>query len=307
VPLIARGEALGVVALVSAERGRYGAADLALAEELARRIALALENARLYYDARQAIAMRDQFLSIAAHELKTPLTTVLGYARLLQRRQEQAPTLTERDGRALQTIVAQGVRLEGLINLLLDLSRIEAGRLRIESAELDFAALVRRMVDDTQPGLDQHTLTLEDTGEALPVVGDALRLEQVVQNLIQNALKYSPGGGAVTVRVERQGRQAVLVVRDEGIGIPAEALPQLFQRFYRAPNVHALNISGAGIGLYVVREIVARHDGMIAVASVEGQGSTFTVRLPLAAGGGEPARKRPRKAEGARSAGGPPA
>ena len=114
------------------------------------------------------------------------------------------------------------------------------------------------------------------------VNADPLRLEQVVHNLVNNAVKYSPTGGGVTVRVERQAELALLSVSDEGLGIPAGALPQLFQRFYRADNVTAHHISGMGIGLYVVREIVTRHGGTVEVTSTEGAGSTFRVSLPLA-------------------------
>jgi signal transduction histidine kinase len=119
-------------------------------------------------------------------------------------------------------------------------------------------------------------------GGALFVHGDALRLEQVVHNLISNAIKYSPGGGTVQVQAARRAAMGTIVVSDQGMGIPAEALPQLFQRFYRAPNVDAQYISGMGIGLHIVKEIVTLHGGTIEVASQEGAGSTFTVVLPLA-------------------------
>ncbi len=281
VPILVRGQAIGTIALVSAQRKRYGTSDLLLAEELARRVALALENARLYHEARHAITMRDQFLSIASHELKTPLTSLLGYARLLQRRQEREPTLNERDTRALQTIVTQSVRLEGLINLLLDLSRIESGQLQIDTAEIDLKALTERIAEDQRASLDQHTLFVECDSGPILINGDEVRIEQVIQNLLQNAIKYSPNGGTVSVHLSREADQALLAVADQGIGIPAAAMPHLFQRFYRAPNVSPLHISGTGIGLYVVREIVARHSGTIEVQSIEGEGSTFRVRLPL--------------------------
>jgi signal transduction histidine kinase len=118
----------------------------------------------------------------------------------------------------------------------------------------------------------------------VPIEGDDLRLEQVIQNLLQNAVKYSPEGGPIEVKVAREGEYAVIAVTDHGIGIPAASQPQLFQRFFRAGNVDASNISGMGIGLYVVKEIVSRHGGDVRVSSVEHQGTTFTVRLPLAAG-----------------------
>lgn len=265
------------------EQGRPAGAVLLLREVSERRgdEGQRAQDARLLEEAKAAIAARDQFLSIAAHELRTPLTAMLGYARLLERRQSRAPTLDERDQRALRTIVAQGLRLDDLVNLLLDLSRIEAGRLQLDSAELDLTALVRQQADDLLPTLERHTLALDLPGEPLVVMGDAVRLDQVLQNLLHNAVKYSPDGGRIGVRLERQTGFAALTVSDEGIGVPADALPQLFQRFFRAPNAAALHISGSGVGLYVVREIVARHSGTVAVTSVEGAGAAFTVRIPL--------------------------
>jgi signal transduction histidine kinase len=271
--------------LATAESERqYDRRDLAFVEDLASRCALALDNAGLYREAQRAIVVRDQFLAIASHELKTPLTAMLGYTRLLQRRNERERLLGERDTRALTTIATQSARLEGLVNLLLDLSRIETGHLELETAPLDLVELVRRLVEDVRPTLDQHSVVLSAPGEPLIVVGDELRLEQAIQNLLQNAIKYSPNGGMVTVRVAREGTVASIAVSDEGIGIPASAIPNLFRRFYRAPNVNPLHISGTGIGLYVVREIVGRHGGTIEVTSTEGAGSTFRVTLPLKAG-----------------------
>jgi signal transduction histidine kinase len=133
-----------------------------------------------------------------------------------------------------------------------------------------------------QPTLTQHTLTCSDPGVGLIINGDALRLEQVLQNLVQNAIKYSPAGGAVAVQVEQRGQMVCVAVADQGIGIPQDALPNLFRRFYRAKNVEEQHIDGMGIGLHVVKEIVTLHGGEVTVASSEGQGSTFTVCLPLA-------------------------
>ncbi len=285
VPLVARGQVHGALTLATSESGRqYDRRDLSFVEDLAARCALALDNAGLYREAQRAIVVRDQFLAIASHELKTPLTALLGYTRLLQRRNERERLLSERDTRALTTIATQSARLEGLVNLLLDLSRIETGHLELETAPLDLVGLVRRLVEDIRPSLDQHMVTLIEPGAPLVVEGDELRLEQVIQNLLQNAIKYSPNGGTVMVRVERKGDVASIAVTDEGIGIPASAIPNLFRRFYRAPNVNPLHISGTGIGLYVVREIVTHHGGTIEVTSTEGVGSTFRVTLPLKVG-----------------------
>ena len=279
---------LGIIILATAESGRhYNAGDLALAEELAQRAALAIENARLYRETQAAVQLRDQFLSIAAHELKTPVTALLGYSQLLQRRMNREPTANARDRRAVQVLAEQTERLGALVASLLDVSRLELGQFTLDRQPVDLCPLVRRVVEELQPTLPQgnppHTVEWSCPDAPVVVDGDALRLEQVLQNLLQNAVKYSPQGGPIMVRVTREDGYAVLAVSDRGIGVPREAQAQLFQRFYRAAHAAARDISGMGIGLYVVREIVNRHGGTIEVESVEGAGSTFTVHLPLAA------------------------
>ena len=282
VPLIAHGRPLGTITLVTSESGRrYTQDDLTLAEDLARRAALAVDNAWLYREAQEAIRARDQFLSIASHELKTPITSLLGFTQLLQRRTEREGTLGERTQRAVRVIGEQAQRLNQLVALMLNLSRIETGQLSIERAPLDLHALTQRVVDEMQPLLERHTVTITGPDTPLIVEADELRLEQVLQNLIQNAIKYSPAGGPIMIHVVRQADHACLAISDQGIGIPEEARAHLFQRFYRASNVDPRQISGMGIGLYVVKEIVRRHGGTVEVRSEEGRGSTFTVRLPL--------------------------
>jgi PAS domain S-box-containing protein len=231
--------------------------------------------------AESALHTRDQFLAVAAHELKNPLTSLKGYAEVLHRRAQREHTLSERDQRILQVILAQAKRLHGLIDSLLDIGRIQAGGFRIEPKLLDLCGLVRELVEEMQPALEQHTIHLECEVDTLIVAGDASRLAQVVQNLLQNALKYSPFGGPVTVRIYRQHDRAYLAISDQGIGIPKAAQAHLFQQFYRATNVEEQHIQGMGIGLYVVKEIVTLHDGEITVVSREGEGSTFTISLPL--------------------------
>lgn len=133
-----------------------------------------------------------------------------------------------------------------------------------------------------QPSLEHHTLTFTGPHDAVRIVGDEVRLRQVILNLLQNAIKYSPKGGPVEIVVEQFNATACVRVSDQGIGIPAEALPQIFQSFYRAPNAEAYQIRGMGVGLYVVKEIITLHGGTIDVVSREGEGSTFTIKLPLA-------------------------
>jgi PAS domain S-box-containing protein len=241
------------------------------------------DRARLYREAQAAVRLRDAFFSIAAHELKTPLTSLLGQVQLLQRRGEREGTLNERDRRTVGVVAEQATRLNRMVTALLDISRIELGRLSIERAPLDLVALARRVVDEIRPTLTQHTLECVAPGGPIPIAGDALRLEQVLQNLIGNAVKYSPAGGVVSVRVDQRATHARVTVHDRGIGIPPAALPQLFQRFYRASNADERHFPGLGIGLYVVKEIVELHGGAVSVESEEGQGSAFTIELPLQA------------------------
>ena len=282
-PLIARGRTLGTITLVTSDSGRrYDESDLALAEDLASRAAIAIDNALLYRQAQDAVRARDQFLSIASHELKTPLTSLIGYTDLLLRRSRDT-SLAERDQRAVRVIGEQAGRLNRLVAALLDISRIETGQLSIDRGIVELNNLVQRLImeiEQAQPH-EADRIALELAPEPLVVVGDELRLEQVFQNLIQNAIKYSPSGGTVTVQVGRLGDRACVIVRDQGIGIPAGSVPSLFRRFYRASNVDTHRINGMGIGLFVVKEIVQLHGGEITVASQESVGSTFTVYLPL--------------------------
>ncbi|HEU4326796.1 MAG TPA: ATP-binding protein [Roseiflexaceae bacterium] len=231
----------------------------------------------------EAIHTRDVFFSVAAHELKTPLAAMMGQTQLLQRRTLREQTLNERDQQTLSVILAQTRRLSNLVAALLDVSRLQQGHLPLELAPHSLLDLVRRAVDEIQPTLDRHTLRVYEDDPLPPVRCDALRLEQALHNLISNAVKYSPAGGEVGIRLGCAGDSATIAVVDRGIGIPDDALPRLFAQFYRAPNVEYQHISGLGIGLYVVREIMTLHGGTVTVVSTEGQGSTFTLHLPLEA------------------------
>jgi signal transduction histidine kinase len=284
VPLIAHTRIIGTLTMVqSTSRPSYTHDDLQFALDLANRAALVVENARLYHEAQQAIRARDQFLSIASHELKTPLTTLLGNAQLLDRRLRDVPLPIERERRSTNVIVEQARRLNRMVDTLLDVSRIETGQMKIERRPVHLVKLVERVAAEIQLISSNHELRLSKPEAVLIVDGDELRLEQVFQNLIQNAIKYSPQGGLIELTFGRTNDHAVVSISDQGIGIPSSAIPQLFSRFYRAANADPTHISGMGIGLFVVREIVTQHNGHIGVRSVEGQGSTFTVELPLIA------------------------
>jgi signal transduction histidine kinase len=267
-------------------------ANQALRAEIAERQRVEEERARLLVreqqaraDAEAAVHVRDQFLSIASHELKTPLTSLLGNTQLLRRRAARDNMLSERNQQALEVIEQQAIRLKKLIETLLDISRIQNGQLVLSNKQIDLEVLAQRMVREVQPLLRHHTIEFAGVGAPLMVECDELRIEEVLQNIIQNAVKYSPAGGAITVQVGTQQGQAYVSIGDQGIGIPQQALPHLFQRFYRAENAESRHISGMGVGLYLVKEIINLHGGTIDVASTEGAGSTFTIRLPCYEGG----------------------
>jgi signal transduction histidine kinase len=281
VPMIARGRLLGTITLATAESGRrYTSSDLRLAEELAGRAALAIDNARLYGEAQQAIHEREVLLSVASHELKNPLAALLGYAQLVASRLRCGATVTERDQQGLTVVIEQAERLNKMLDALLDLSRIEQGQLVLECGSFDLNALAHRMLDEATSMTTQHTLAITSPDVECIVYGDELRIEQVVRNLISNAVKYSPYGGRIEVRVEQKGERTCLAVTDQGIGIPEEAQSRLFQRYYRASNASTHSIRGIGVGLYVVKEIVTLHGGTVEVQSADGAGSTFTICIP---------------------------
>ncbi|XXY13898.1 AAA family ATPase [Sorangium sp. So ce216] len=283
VPLRARDRRFGVMTLLAtAPRRHYGPADLWLAEELASRAALALDNARLFAEAQEAIARRDEFLLIASHELKTPLTSLKMQAYLAERllpRYQRAEVAPERIEAAFQVLNRQIARLGHLINELLDVTRLNAGRLTLARAPVDLAALAREVVERMGQQLAaarcQTQLDLDG-----PVVGhwDSSRLEQVLMNLLSNAMKYG-AGGPIHVVARRQADRALLAVRDHGIGIAKSDQARIFERFERAVSVR--NFGGLGLGLYIVRWIVASHGGTIRVESEPGAGAAFIVELPL--------------------------
>lgn len=302
-PLITRsGTMIGVLSVHFRRPHRPSERETRLMDLYARMAADFIENARLHHEVQQELEEReqllireqtaraeaesanrikDQFLTVAAHELRTPLTTLMGQAQLFQRRAERDGHLSEHDRRTLRVINDQVARLNKLVLDLLDVSRLEMGQLAIEQAPLDICELARRVVREMAQTADDRGVEIVCPDTPILVNGDELRLEQVLQNLIQNAVKYSPLGGRIVVGVDRRGDMASVSVADEGIGIPSQALPRLFERFYRATNAEEHYISGIGIGLFVVKQIVMLHGGTVAVESSEGKGSTFTVCLPL--------------------------
>jgi PAS domain S-box-containing protein len=288
VPLMSRGRTLAALTLVYAESGRrYTEADIRLVEDFARRAATSLDNGLLYEEAREAIRARDTFLSVASHELNTPLTSLHLSIQALQREFAQPVLQREVVHAKLQVLKRQSSRLASLIRELLDVSRITLGKLKLEEEDVDLVVLVREAVPRFADDLARAGGELSvDVPESAIGRWDRLRLEQVLQNLLSNAIKYGQGK-PIDLRIEADERRVRLSVRDRGIGMSAEGQARLFQRFERLASER--NYSGFGLGLWIVKQIIDAMEGSIHVESAPGQGSVFTVELPRQrAGGGEP-------------------
>lgn len=279
-PIVARDRVLGVISLVSAELGRhYDEGDLALAQHLARRSAVAIDNALLYQEAHEAARARDQFLAVAAHELRSPLTSMKGFAQLLLRRAKRLPGGAEWVT-PLQTIDAQVNRVTVLVGRLLDVSRIEEKRLQLQVEPVDMVEVVRGAAVEAQLATEQHTVVARFAEESLVATVDRTRLEQVLSNLLDNAIKYSPEGTTVEIVLQAGDDEVVVAVIDEGPGIAEESHQRMFERYFRGTSSSRAGSEGLGLGLYVAHGIVVAHGGRMWVESKPGDGTTFSFSLP---------------------------
>lgn len=282
-PLFARGRTLGIMTLGRTDISEsFDEDDVPVTVDLGYRVALAIDNARLYNRAQSVVQQREEFISTASHELKTPLTTVKGYLQLINRQLHREDFSPERIVRFTRELDDQVRRLEYLVSDLLDVSRIQQGRLdlRLEQFDLaELAGIVLNRFELAPENLSSHELTLS-APEAIVGTWDRERIDQVLTNLISNALKYSPDGGQVLVRVGRTNDLAQITVRDHGIGIRPEEKTSLFQPFARGRHIKP-RISGTGLGLYITQRIVQNHRGSIFVRSDPGQGTSFIVQLPM--------------------------
>jgi signal transduction histidine kinase len=226
-------------------------------------------------------AAKDKFLSIVSHELKTPLTSLKGMTQLFRRQIERSDAV-EVVSMGLADMERSIRRMEILVNDLLDSSLIETNMFVLHRKRLNLVELCRHLIDEYTAGYGP-ALTFEVPGEPIEVEVDADRISQVLLNLLSNARKYSPKGSPITVMLQQVGYEATVSVRDMGVGIPPEMLPNIFEQFYRVPGVEVQNGAhiGLGLGLYISRKIVERHGGHIDVQSVPGHGSTFSIVLPL--------------------------
>jgi signal transduction histidine kinase len=236
-----------------------------------------VELDRLYREASEALQLRDEFLLVASHELRTPLTSL---SLTLQMMERKPPSALEAPKEPLQRARRQVTSLTSLVDDLLDVGRIQQGHLELRQGPVSLGSLLAEVIASFRPLSPRHHLTLElPQGEFL-VKGDAARLTQVFNNLLDNAIKYSPEGGAVRVKLTRSEGAARVSVSDEGVGIPAEQFPELFERYFRARTTTAKSFGGLGLGLYITRNLVERHGGRIDVQSEVNRGTTFVVTLP---------------------------
>jgi signal transduction histidine kinase/CheY-like chemotaxis protein len=280
VPMTSRGTTFGVLTFLGThQRLCFEPSDVALAEELARRAALAFDNASLYRKAQEANRAKDEFLANLSHELRTPMTAILGWAHLLEMGDLEEPQARLGIATIKQSAQAQAK----LIDDLLDVSRIITGKLYLNSAEADLAEIVRNATAAIRPAVHAKRQQLDlDVGvEHVTVWADASRLQQVFWNLFANAVKFTPAGGSIRVQLAADFAGHVSVsIRDTGEGIAAEFLPLVFDRFRQAATIHR-GRTGLGLGLAITKELVEMHGGSISAASDgEGHGSTFTVVLP---------------------------
>jgi two-component system sensor histidine kinase KdpD len=296
VPLVVQGKAIGSLNVYSRRGQRFDPGDLELLQALAAQAAIALEHAHLYESVAQEKAklealveqlhqverLKSGMLSTVSHELRTPLAAIKGFATSLLRTDVEWDEASQRD--FVEQIDAEADRLDALVRNLLDMSRVESGSLRLDREWCDLADLLLDVVDRMSPVVGHHQVHWSLGQESVLALVDRRYLERVIWNLVENAVKYSPRGSMITLGLALEGQEAVLSVRDQGIGIRPEEQDRIFERFYR--GVGARTAAGIGLGLSICRGIVEAHGGTLRVQSAVGSGSLFSVRLPLSRRGG---------------------
>ena len=312
VPVIARtGKIIGGLFFGHAQPGIFTARAERLTTAIAAQAAIAIDNARLYEQAKRSAderaqmleaeraartelervnVMKDEFLATLSHELRTPLNAVLGWSEVLLSRATDARTR-----KGLETIVRNARAQAQLIEDLLDMNRIMSGKLRLDVQLMDLKAVVEAALEAVQPSVDAKGITLQRTIDptVTPIFGDPNRLQQVIWNLLTNAVKFTPINGKIEVTVQRVGASVEVLVRDTGVGISAEFLPQVFERFRQADSSTTRRFGGLGLGLSIVKQLVELHGGTISAQSPgDGAGASFIVSLPLRASSDEAATRK---------------
>ncbi len=278
VPMVSRGEMLGVVTAAAPAGQVFTREDLTLATELARHGSLAIDNARLYLESQQALRAREEVLAIVSHDLRNPLNAITLAASLLQ----SSESISPEDREQLDIIGLSASRMSRLIEDLLDVTRLEGDkRLPIEPAPLDVEPLFEETYELFKAQAATNSITLQYTtgGKVPPVYADHHRVLQVLSNLIGNAMKFTPAGGMISFRADAQGDHVLFTVADTGPGIPKENLKDIFNPYWQAKRAERL---GAGLGLPIAKGIVEAHGGQIWVESEQGRGTKFFFTLPVA-------------------------
>ena len=299
VPLVAHGRLLGALTLATAESHRhFSEDDLRFAQDVAHRAALAVDNARAYQSMQTADRLKDEFLATLSHELRTPLNAIMGYARLLR----SGSVSPDRTNNALDIVERNASVLTKLVEDLLDVSRIISGKVRLNIQPVDLPNVVREAAESLMPAAEAKQLRLQVTTDpdAGPISGDPDRLQQVVWNLVSNAVKFTPKGGRIQIRLERIDSHVDIIVSDTGVGIDPAVLPHIFERFRQADSAMTRQFGGLGLGLAIVRHLAELHGGTVhAMSTGPDQGATFRVRLPLMIVHSESAIEERRRRHGA--------
>jgi PAS domain S-box-containing protein len=277
VPVVSKsGEVIGGLFLGHPEPGRFTKEHEILISGVTSQASVALDNAKLYEEIHVLNSKKDEFIGLASHELKTPMTSLNGYLQIIDR----SLPADDKNKPFIQKALAQINKLSGLISDLLDVSKIEAGKLPFTYAVFNLPQLIEEVVDLMQYSTKSHRIIICSDIDDLHVNGDKQRIEQVIINLISNAIKYSPQADHINISVSLQDNKAIVAVQDFGIGINKEQHDRIFSRFYRVDDL-ASHISGLGIGLYISNEIITRHQGKLSVDSETGKGSTFKFEIPV--------------------------
>jgi len=281
VPLVVAGRAIGAITLATAESNRrFTEDDLRFAEDIASRAAMAVDNAQSYRQLQRANRLKDEFLAPLSHELRTPLNAIVGYARMVRGGMMSG----DKAERALETIERNSTMLTQMVEDLLDVSRIVSGKMRLNVQPIELPLVLQEAIETVRPAADAkrikiHTVLDPQVG---PIAGDPDRLRQIAWNLLSNAIKFTPKDGQVQVRLERINSHVEITVSDSGIGIDADFLPHIFERFRQAEGGLTRQHPGLGLGLAIVRDLVEMHGGTVLASSPgPNTGATFSVRLPV--------------------------
>jgi signal transduction histidine kinase len=280
VPLRIKGKAEGVICVYSTEPDHFSESDSEFLSALASEGAIAVENARTYQALEMADRAKSAFVQMVTHELRSPLSAVQSMLRVLE--EGYVGPITSKQQDLIQRSKRRVSFLLALVNDLLDLAAGKVEQLQGEKKEVVLNETITKVIELIQTGAEEKGLELdmEIAEEPLVLIGIEDGLERVFMNLVNNAVKYTPAGGSVTVRAWSENDQIKVEVSDTGIGIPEEALPRIFNEFYRAKNAKAMEMEGTGLGLAIAKDVVEQHGGQISVRSIVGEGSTFYVTLP---------------------------